>query len=87
MTPSRRPRTVPPATTPIQPGVGHYPDPMTFLDDDEPLAQDIIDKLNAGARLTYALYMHPQAKELFSSPLMTRSLLNAYMAAAKSWGL
>lgn len=85
---SRRPRSIQPATTPIRPGEGSYPDPTLFLDDDDgAIAVDVCDKLNAGARLLYALYMHPHAKELFSSPYMTRSLLNAYMAAAKAWGL
>lgn len=85
---TRRPRSIQPATTPIRPGEGSYPDPLLFLeDDDDTVATDICDKVNAGARLLYALYHHPQAKELFSSPYMTRSLLNAYMAAAKAWGV
>lgn len=83
----RRTRSVERATTPIQPGVGSYPD-LEFLEDDADIvSQDIINKLNTGSRLLYALYMHPQAKELFSSPYMTRGLLNAYMAASKAWGL
>lgn len=86
MTQRRRPVT--PATTPITPGVGPYPDPLTFLDDETGLlADDITAKLNAGARLLYALYMHPQAAELMKSPYMTRSLTTAYMAACKAWGI
>lgn len=83
----RRPRSIQPATTPIRPGEGNYPDPKLFLDDDDHLEGDIVDKVNAGARLLFALYHHPQAKELFCSPYMTRGLLHAYMAAAKAWGL
>lgn len=74
------------ATTPITPGAG-YPD-KTFLDDDEgPLAQDVIDKFNAGARLFFALYHHPQAREFFSSSYATPGLMKAYMLASKAWGL
>lgn len=85
--PQRRPRPVA-ANSPIRPGTGPYPDPLLFLADDDNRVQDnIVEKVNAGARLTYALYMHPNAKDLFASPYMTRSLLNAYMAAAKAWGI
>lgn len=85
---SRRPPRVSPATTPIRPGEGSYPDPALFLDDEDgAIAADICDKINAGARLLFALYHHPQAKELFASPYMTTGLMKAYMAAAKAWGL
>lgn len=85
---TRRPPRIAPATTPIRPGEGAYPEQTVFLDDgDGVIAADVCEKLNACARLVFALYMHPHANELFSSPYMTRSLLNAYMAAAKAWGL
>jgi hypothetical protein len=85
---TRRPRNIQPAPTPIRPGEGAYPEPTLFLDDDDGhVAADICDKVNGGARLLFALYMHPQAKELFSSPYMTPGLMKAYMAAAKAWGL
>jgi hypothetical protein len=61
---------------------------LLFLDDgDGDVAADICDKVNAGARLFFAMYHHPQAKELFSSPYMTTGLMKAYMAASKAWGL
>lgn len=78
--------TGPAVTTPLKPT--EYPDPLMLLADTEPhVAADIVDKVNAGARLTYALYLHPQAKDLFSSPLMTPALRAAYLAAARAWGL
>jgi hypothetical protein len=84
----RRSRNITPATTPIRPGEGNYPDPTLFLDDDDGhIEGDIVDKVNAGARLLYAIYHHPHAKEFFASPYMTRGLLNAYMAAAKAWDI
>lgn len=73
----------PPVHTPLQPE--NWPDPI--LDTDDNIQGDCIDKVNAGARLFFALYHHPQAKELFSSPYMTRGLLQAYMAASKAWGM
>lgn len=83
---TRRPRPVP-AATPIKPGVGSYPD-LEFLEElQKPLSEDAIEKLNAGAHLFFALYNHPHARELFSSPFMTSSLMKAYMAAQKAWGL
>lgn len=86
---SNRRRTVQPATTPIRPGEGSYPDMRVFLEEteNETLAQDLIEKINASGLLVYALYSHPRAVDLFSSPLMTPALLKAYMAAAKAWGL
>lgn len=78
-------RYVRPATTPILPG--DLPGPILDVETDGHLATDIIGKANAGARLFFALYHHPQAKELFSSPLMSAGLLKAYMAAARAWDL
>lgn len=74
------------AATPITPGVG-YPAIDFLNDDDGAVDQDIIDKVNAGARLFFALYHHPQAREFFSSPYATTGLMKAYMAAQKAWGL
>lgn len=78
--------TGPPVTTPLLPS--DYPDPLMFLNDNEPqIAADVVDKVNAGARLTYALFLHPHAQQLWASPLMTPALRDAYLAAAKVWGL
>lgn len=62
------------------------PTPITFT---EPLdvSQDITDKVNAGARLTYAMFLHPDAAALFASPFMTPALRAAYLSAARAWGL
>lgn len=76
--------TGPPVTTPIDPA--SYPDPLMSVDE-KPIGEDIVDKVNAGARLLFAMYHHPQAVELFSSPLMTNGLRKAYMAASKAWGI
>jgi len=51
------------------------------------LADDMLDKLNAGARLVFAIFHHPNSRDLFASPLMTKSLREAYLAAAKLWGI
>lgn len=84
---TQRRNQVTPATTPIRPGVGSYPD-VSFLDDgDGVLGQDVVDKLNAGARLFFALYHHPLAREFFASPYATTGLMKAYMAAQKAHGL
>jgi hypothetical protein len=72
--------TGPPATTPVP--ASEYP--ALVLDADR---EDVLDKVNAGARLVYAMHHHPQARELFASPLMTPSLLKAYLAAARAWDL
>lgn len=77
--------TGPPATTPIC--ASDYPTPLLDADTDKVLANDVLDKVNAGARLLFAMHGHPHARELFASPLMTPGLLAAYMAASKAWGL
>lgn len=82
-------RRIKPASTPITPGQYGHP-PIDFLEDEasnERVAQDVIDKVNAGAALYYALYYHPKAQELFtSSPLMSKGFMKAYMQAQKVWG-
>lgn len=77
--------TGPAVTTPIN--RSDYPDPLMFLEPEPQVSADIVDKVNAGARLTYALFLHPQARDLWTSPLMTPALRSAYLAAAKVWGL
>jgi hypothetical protein len=72
---------------PIAPLPDDYPNPMLELADPDALSADTIDKVNAGARLTFAIFLHPQARELFASPLMTPQLRDAYIAAARAWGL
>lgn len=69
------------------PQLTEYPDPLMMPTDEAAFAADAVDKANAGARLTYAIYMHPAARELFASPLMTPALRKAYLAAARLWGL
>lgn len=81
-------RRVKPASTPITPGQYGHP-PIDFLEDEasnERVVQDVIAKAEAGAALYFALYHHPRARDLFGSPLMTKSLLKAYMQAQKVWG-
>jgi hypothetical protein len=77
--------TGPPVTTPLS--AANYPAPILDADTEPVLANDVLDKVNAGARLVFALYLHPQARELFASSLMTPALLKAYMACARAWGL
>lgn len=74
-----------PVTTPIR--AADYPNPLDLTDAEIDVTADVIDKVNAGARLTYAIFLHPNARELFASPLMTPALRSAYLAAAKLWGL
>jgi hypothetical protein len=62
-----------------------YPEPL--LAADRVVGEDVTAKVNAAARLVFAMYYHPQARELFASPLMTPTMLNAYMAAAKAWNI
>ncbi|WP_328344795.1 hypothetical protein [Micromonospora sp. NBC_00421] len=45
------------------------------------LAADLIAKVNAGTRLFYAIYMHPDAKNLMKLALESRGFMEAYSAA------
>ena len=45
------------------------------------LAADLIAKVNAGTRLFYAIYMHPNVRELMKVALDSRGFSEAYGAA------
>jgi hypothetical protein len=53
------------------------------------LAHDVVvnlmAKVDAGARLFFAIYHHPQAKELFASEFMTHGFIKGYMAASAAY--
>lgn len=78
-------RYIRPATTPVL--ACDCPSPLLDGETDTALVTDVLGKVNAGARLLFAMYHHPQARELFASPLMTQGLMKAYMAAQKAWDL
>ena len=48
---------------------------------------NLIEKVDAGAQLAYALYFHPKAKELFSSEFMSLGLQKAYMRACDAFDI
>lgn len=49
------------------------------------VAANLTAKVDAGARLFYALYHHPKAKELFGSEFMTMGLQKAYISARDAY--
>jgi hypothetical protein len=51
------------------------------------VADNLIQKADAGAQLLYALYCHPRAKDLLTSDFATPGLLKAYSSACGAYGV
>jgi hypothetical protein len=49
--------------------------------------QDTLDKVNAGAALTYALYHTPKDQAVALFEMLPRSVVTAYMDACEAYGI
>lgn len=67
----------------------HYAEVKLTSEQSAALASDVVTslmaKVDAGARLFFALYHHPQIRELFKSEFMTGGLTKAYTAASSAY--
>lgn len=81
---------------PVAPvNVGEYLDPVRYaevqLTDEQSaaLAEDVVTnlmaKVDAGARLFYAIYQHPKAKELLTGEFASLGFIKAYMSASDAF--